>query len=305
MLKTFVAIVLIIGAFCSQLLAISPQEIIAPDSGYVKNIELPGDELNSLAIDMKMRLPLPMLLLVQLRYSAPDKYSLNVFEGEAHTPVMIVRGEKAMINDPLQNQISLIASAGVAFDLSPQAEQYNANFAFNMPLEGKINNRVKLDFLTLFSRLETELKAIATASGLIELSGTTAQNSSCRAVFSASAAMPLQSLEIMVENNPEPVLQFDKIAADLEIASSSFIFPLNELKEKQVEFVEIKRDGMLDTMMVVASVMKAIFTRAAIANAPFRSEIEKQLQIKPDWEKIQQQDQQRSQKLQQIFRPFY
>ncbi len=287
-----------------NLMAMDPQSIIASGSGYVKNISLPGPFPGSLAFDMDMHLPFPMHLLVQLRYSAPENYALNVFEGDDLTPIMIVRGRTAMVNDPLQNKISLIASAGVSFDLSPQGDQFNANFSFNMPTEGKASNRVKMDFLSLFSRLENDLVATATADKLIRLSGSTAQKSSCVAVFAASQAVPLQRLEIFVENNPKPVLVFSKISADEKIASDCFVFPVENLKKSKAEFIEIQPDGMIDTMLVVAAVMKAIFTRAALANEAFRAEVEKQLQIKPDWETMRKNDQIRSSELKKVFAPF-
>jgi hypothetical protein len=288
---------------CS-LMAIDPQNIIASGSGYVKNVDLPGSFPQSLAFDMDMQLPFPMHLLVQLRYCAPESYALNVFEGDDLTPIMIVRGRTAMINDPLQSKISLIASAGVSFDLSPQGDQFNANFAFNMPIEGKGSNRVKMDFLSLFSRLENDLTASATADGLIRLGGSTAQKSSCVAIFAASQSLPLQHLEIFVENNPQPVLVFSKISADEKIASGCFLFPMEDLKNSEIEFVEIQPDGMIDTMLVVAAVMKAIFTRAALANEAFRSEVEKQLQISPDWETMHKNDKTRSAGLKKVFTPF-
>lgn len=302
--KIFAGLILLI-LLTAPARAITPEEILASDSGYIKNIVLPGSEVGSLEVDMHMKLPLPMHLLVQVRYTQPDKFALNVFTGDDFTPIMIIRGAKAMINDPLQNRLSLVASAGVAFDLSPQGDQFNANFAFNIPVEGKINNRVNLDFISLFARLENNLVATSSAQGMWQLSGASAQNSSCRAIFSASSTLPLQSLEISTAENPDPVLIFSKIMADRQIATDAFSFPLSELRQSGVEFVEIAPDGMIDTMMVVASVMKAIFTRAALANVAFRSEIEKQLQIKPDWHKIQNDDKVRAEKLKQVFKPFH
>lgn len=45
----------------------------------IRDINLPGDDLKSLAIDMKLRLPgSPLELLCQLRYRSAGQYSLAV-----------------------------------------------------------------------------------------------------------------------------------------------------------------------------------------------------------------------------------
>jgi hypothetical protein len=272
-------------------------------AALIKNVRLPGDDFSSFAFDMRMT-PGPVQLLVQVRYQRPNDYALNVFDGNDLTPVLVVRGQRAMVNDPLQQKISLIASAGVAFDLSPQDDQLNANFAVNLPGEGQINNRIQLDFAALFSKVNEEISEKIAATGSVEISGKTEKQSTCLASFLPTADFPLQQLQMSVESLPDPVLTFSNIVANRKIATDAFVFPLQQLKDTKVEFIEASSDGMLDSMMVVAAVMKAIFTRAALRSPDLRQEIEARLQIKPDWSGIEATDRERSEKLKAVFRPY-
>lgn len=269
----------------------------------VKNVNLPGDAYKSFIFDLQMNSG-PFQFLIQFRFQSPDNYAMNVFDGADHTPVLIVRGKRALINDPLQEEISLIASAGVVFDLSPQGDQFNAHFAFNLPAENQINNRIKLDFASLFSRVDREIFAVTASDTSVEAGGTTEQNGRCSSVFLPSAAIPLQKLQMFVEGIPGPVLNFTHIAADHHIASDVFVFPLEALESSGIKLVETSPDGMLDSMMVVASVMKAVFTRIAIRSPELRREVETRLQMQPDWAGIEATDRSRAEKLREIFQPF-
>lgn len=293
-------VVLVNCGLCAERDAVSPAEV----RGMVRNLKLPQDKLSSLALDMSMNLPIPMKINIQLRYSHDDKYTLQVFDGFDQTPILVVAGRKAMINDPMADSISLIASAGVAFELVPQGDNYNANFAFNMPVDGKINNRVELDFTSLFSRVAIDVIATYTADGKILFSGKTEQKSSCRASFVASRSFPLNSLSLFVPGQEEAVIEFPLIDVGSVIDEDVFTFPSKRLADSGVKFVELKPDGMVDTMMVVASVMRAIFSRAAIRNVSLRAEIEKNLMYAPDWEKHKKNDLEKSKLLKKVFMPF-
>ncbi len=270
----------------------------------LQNVSLPGDPIESLVLDMRMNLPLPMTVVVQLRYQAPDQYALNVFDGSDLMPMMVIRGTRAMINDPLAEAISLIASAGVAFDLSHQGEQLNANFAFNLPTDGAIKNKVNLDFKNIFSKitLNCSLEKVGEADLLFR--GETERKSSCIAGFSTQQSFQLRSLQMFVEGSLQPILEFPIISTQMKPGAECFVFPETALKETGISAANIEPDGMIDTMMVVASVMKAVFLRAAVKNPAIRADLEKNFNISPDWPKIEAQDKQRSQLLKKVFQPF-
>lgn len=269
----------------------------------IKNVQLPGDNYHSFAFDMKMT-PAPVQLFIQIRYRAPNDYAMNVFDGADMTPLLIVRDQKAIINDPLQEKVSLIASAGVAFDLSQQGEQFNANFAVNLPGEGQVSNRISMDFNALFAKVTRELKEKSDAPGTLELSGKTTRKNSCHAIFRPADDFPLQQLQISVENATEPILVFSNIAANGKIPADVFSFPLQQMKEAGVDFIEVPANSMFDSMMIVSSVMKALFTRAALRSPDLRHEIETNFKLKPDWSAIEHLDGNRTPKLQRVFRPY-
>jgi hypothetical protein len=305
-------IFLIIFAFIFSLqpgYAEVPKKITPEDvQRMVGNINLPKDQVGSLKLDMHMNLSSAMRILVQLRYAKPDNYSLMVFDDHDKTPIMIVTGKKALVNDPLAESMTLVASAGVAFELKPQGDQYNANFAFNMPLAGKINNRVDLDFKTLFSRVCIDVEVNQSQNEHVRFYGKTAQKSSCEAFFDATEPFALKSMAIRVEGHSDPVIQFPVIQFPVievgkNIPNRVFAFPIDELRKSGLKFSEIEPDGMIDTMMVVASVMRGIFSRAAIRSVELREQIETSLKFSPDWEKMTRVDAERSKLLKKIFFP--
>ena len=267
----------------------------------IGNINLPGDRFSSLAIDMLMRLPgTPVELLCQFRYQAPNRYSLQVFDGFDQTPVLLVTDAMALINDPFAEQLSVIASAGVLFELQPQEGRYNANFAFNMPGSGAIANRAVLDFKTMFARLQKDVNLELASNGSLIFSGTSNEDSRCQAELNASAAFPLQFVRVFTKDSPVPVLDFKLIRAD-----ESFVmphFPATELKKSNLPVAAVDPRGVLDSMTVMSSVFKAVFARAAIRDAAIREEISRMLQLPgTDWNAAALRDTIRGETLRRLF----
>ncbi len=269
----------------------------------VKNIKMPPDELNSLAFDMRMNLPMPLNILCQLRYKAPDQYSLHVFDDQDQTPVLIIIGQTAMINDPLADSVTLVATAGVVFDFVPQGEDYNAQFAFNMPVDGKIINRVELDFTTMFSRANENVGIENASAGEIVFSGTTSQKSRCVAILAPDEKFALREARLFTEDESEAVLELNNIRVDAEIDAAPALFPMAELASSAIKLTFIEPEGMIDTAMVAASVLRAVFARSAIRNEPLRENIEAMLNQQVDWDAIAASDAARAEKLRLIFQP--
>lgn len=268
----------------------------------VKDIELPRDEMRSLAVDMHMRLPgMPVHIFCQLRYCASESYSLKVYDGNDGAPLLIVCDQLALINDPFAETLSLIASAGVVFELLPQAGRYTANFAFNMPVDGRVNNKVSFDFKTMFSRLTENVEVSSGSASTLVFSGMTKEKSRCCAIFNASAAMPLQSLSLFVEDTVNPVLEFSRIEVDNLSAEAFLAFPELELRKSGIAVVYMAPDGFLDTMSVMSSVVKAIIGRSAISKPEMREQVEKILLQKVDWNNISSRDIERSSLLRKLF----
>lgn len=270
-------------------------------TGLIKDIRLPGDQLKSLAVDMHMNLPLPLKISCFLRYQAPDKYSLQVFDGEDQTPIMIIADNLAFINDPLADDLSLIASAGVAFELIPQNEQYNANFAFNTPVDGSIKNRVELDFINLFARVSRNMQVQTLSENKFQLTGSSEQNSSCSADIDPAAAFPLTRLCMFVPENPEPVLTLSRIETDGNIAAENFAFPLQKLIDSGLPITRSTPQGIVDTVLVVSTVIKAVFARSAIRNPHCREQIEAMLKTSVNWQDLAEKDALCSAALRKIF----
>ena len=269
--------------------------------GLVKDIRLPGEKFKSLAVDMQMNLPIPLKLSCFLRYQAPDQFCLQVFDGEDQTPVMIIKDKLALINDPLADDVSLIASAGVSFDFVPQGEQYNANFAFTTPTDGVSKNHVELDFTHLLQRVTANYNIQQLSPEQFLLSGTTEHNSSCSVQINTAAVFPLVKLGMFVDENPLAVLNFSRIEADSEVAAADFAFPLQQLNDSGLKISRSEPQGMVDTMLIVSTVIKAVFARSAIRNPEFREQIEGMIQSSIDWEGIAEKDSQRSTVLRSIF----
>lgn len=267
----------------------------------VRNINLPGDEFNALTVDMHMRLPeTPVHLFCQLRYQTPGSYSLGVYDGNDNTPLLIVCDQLALINDPFAEKLSVIASAGVNFELVPQEKQYNAVFAFNMPVGGIINNRINLDFTTMFARLTKDTAVAAEASGLV-FSGATEENSRCTATLNASAALPLQALSLFIAGVDKPVLEFSRI----ECASVGGLptFPLQKLQGSGMVAATVYPEGFIDTMMIMTSVIKAVFARAAIYQPEIRARVSEMLNLSGmvDWQSVRARDSERAGRLRELF----
>lgn len=272
-------------------------------SELVRDIRLPGDELKSLAFDMHMNLPMPLSILCQVRYSAPDKYSLHVFDNYDQTPVLIIIGRTAMINDPFAGSLTLIASAGVAFDLVPRGTEYNAQFAFNIPVAGEIKNRIELDFKTMFSRVSENITVENAASDTLLFSGLTEQKSRCVAVFAPDELFALREVALFVEEEKTAVLELKNIRVDSAPESVAEVFPMMQLASSAIALNPIEPQGMIDTAMVATTVIKAVFARSAIRNEPLRENLENMLSQKIDWASIEKVDAARSEQLRQIFKP--
>ncbi|HAE38379.1 MAG TPA: hypothetical protein DCG57_07045 [Candidatus Riflebacteria bacterium] len=277
----------------------SPEQILE----LVRDISLPGEDVKSLAFDMHMTLPMPLSILCQVRYAAPDQYSLHVFDNYDQTPVLIIIGRTAMINDPFADSLTLIASAGVAFDLVPSGAEYNAQFAFNMPVDGKIKNRIELDFKTMFSRVTENVVIQSTSSDTLLFAGLTEQKSRCTAVFAANEKFALREVALFVEEEQTSVLALKNIRVDAATEEVVTVFPLPQLASLALALNHIEPQGMIDTAMVATTVIKAVFARSAIRNAPLRENLEGMLNQKIDWAEIEKADAARSKKLRQIFKP--
>ncbi len=276
---------------------LKPEEI----KEKIRDIRLPGDQMKTLAFDMRMTLPLPLDLICFLRYEAPENYSLKVFDAADKTPIMIIAQNIAMINDPMAEQINLVASCGVTFELLPSNDQYNANFAFTTPSEGKISNRVELDFKTLFSRVVKDLKLEKKSDGQIVFSGASEQKSTCQAMINFQSDFILKTLSMSVAENPVPVLRFTRIELDKPVLASSFEFPMKALEASDLKFSISHPQGMIDTMLVVTTVIKAVFARTAIRSPQAREQIEAMLKTSLDWKSMEEKDAARSEKLRKIF----
>ncbi|MBU1106500.1 MAG: hypothetical protein KKB51_07545 [Candidatus Riflebacteria bacterium] len=276
-----------------------PEEV----AQMVENISLPQDQLKSLAFDMRMNLPMPLSILCQLRYQAPDQYALHVFDNYDQTPILIIIGHTAMINDPFASNLTLVASAGVAFNFVPQGSDYNAQFAFNMPLDGKINNHVELDFKTMFSRVSENLKVENATAGSLVFSGNTEQKSRCTAILAAQEKFALREVRLFIENEPTAILEIEKIKVDAESEPIADMFPLAALASSSISLNFIEPQGMIDTALVAMTVIKAVFARSAIRDPQLREKIEAMLNQKVDWFSVESVDASRSEKLREIFKP--
>lgn len=268
----------------------------------VKNIVLPNDQLTSLALDMHLRLPeSPVHLLCRLRFTASDSYSLQVFDARDETPVMVIADQMTMINDPFAEKLTIIASSGVVFELHQQGEQVNANFSFNQPVDGVVKNRIDLDFKKLFAQVDKDLQLHPAENNLQKFSGQTVRGNRCLATFNASAPLPLQSLQLFIAEAAEPVLEFSLLqadSADYQVAR----FPFAELQQSGLAAAPARLSGFFDTMGVMTSVLKAVFARAAIHEPAIREKVGNMLKlVSPDWERMQQNDSQRREKLRELF----
>jgi hypothetical protein len=301
MKKTFL-LLLVLCALCTGIA--SAQTLSVEDiKKRVKDVRLPQDQLKSLAFDMHMNLPLPLNILCQLRYLAPDQYCLQVFDSHDDTPVLIIIDQTALVNDPLADNLTLVASAGVAFDLVPRGDEYNAQFAFNVPVDGKINNRVELDFTTMFSRVVKDIDISNASGGELVFSGKTEKESRCVAVFAPKQAYALRSTALFIPDHPDAILKIDNIRLDVASETVLSRFPMAELIASGVTFDKVQPQGMFDTALVAASVLKAVFARSAIRNQELREKIETMINQKVDWQGIKATDDSRSAKLRQLFKP--
>jgi hypothetical protein len=269
----------------------------------IRDIRLPQDSLSSLAFDMRMNLPMPLNILCQVRYHAPDQYSLHVFDDHDQTPVLIIIGHNALINDPLAISLTLIASAGVAFDLVPRGDEYNAQFAFNMPSDGTINNRIELDFKSMFARVTENVSIENASDGEVIFSGTTSKKSRCVAVLAPDEKFALRHDRLYIENEPLAILEINDIKVDVASQPAAVLFPMTQLDDSGIKYSRIEPQGMIDTAMVAASVLKAVFIRSAIRNQSLRGQIEEMTGQKIDWQMIEAFDAARSEQLRRIFKP--
>ncbi len=298
------ALLLLLGIF-TILAGVAPAQTpsAAEIFGRIRDIRLPQDSLDSLAFDMRMNLPLPLNILCQVRYQAPNHYSLRVFDDHDQTPVLIIIGQKALINDPLASSLTLIASAGVAFDLVPRGEEYNAQFAFNMPVDGAINNRVELDFKSMFARVTENVNVENASGGEVIFSGMTGQKSRCVAILIPSEKFALRQVRLFVEDEPLAVLELNNIMVDKASETVAGLFPMTDLADSAIKYSQVEPQGMIDTAMVAASVLKAVFARSAIRNQTLREKIEEMIGQSVDWQSIEKVDAERSKQLRQLFKP--
>ncbi|PKL50150.1 MAG: hypothetical protein CVV42_03950 [Candidatus Riflebacteria bacterium HGW-Riflebacteria-2] len=269
----------------------------------IRDVRLPQDNLSSLAFDMRMNLPMPLNILCQVRYHAPDHYSLHVFDDHDQTPVLIIIDHQALINDPLAESLTLIASAGVAFDFVPRGEEYNAQFAFNMPTDGAINNRVELDFKSMFARVSENVSVENASDGEVIFSGQTSKKNRCIAVLAPSEKFALRQTRLYLEGEPIAILEVTDIRVDTASEAAVTLFPMTELDVSGDKYSQIEPQGMIDTALVAASVLRAVFARSAIRNQELREKIEEMIGQRADWSAIEAVDAVRSEKLRRIFKP--
>ncbi len=301
MKKLWLACVAIAVLFVSLSAALDGAPTSEDVRKMIRDVELPGDSYNTFALDMHLRLPgTPVHFLCCLRYQAPGDFSLHVFDGRDHTPVLVICDEMALINDPFAEKLSVIASAGVVFELQPQEGQYTANFAFNQPVAGIINNRIRLDFKTMFSRLQEDVKIDTASEGTVLFSASTKEQSRCLAELVASASLPLSALQLFVKEHAEPVLDFSMIMADAQFSLPEF--PLAALQKNGLVSEPASMNGVLDTMGIMTSVIKAVFARAAISEPAMREKVSQMFNLgDSDWQLLSSRDTARSTMLRELF----
>lgn len=267
----------------------------------VKDIELPGGKIDSLLVDMHMRLPDTVAhLFCRLRYKAPESFSLQIFDGHDSTPLLIIIDQLALINDPFAEQLSVIASAGVTFDFVPTDKQYNAVFAFNTPVDGQVNNKIRLDFKTMFSRLSENFEINTGSGSKIIFSGMTKESSRCKGVFDTKATIPLHALSMFIEGSDVPVIEFSRI--ECEVSEPEPAFPLQQLQQLRLVTKPIKPEGFIDSIFAMNALLKAVFTRAAIYRPEIREKVSEMFSLKDfDWQSLTERDARRSEMLRELF----
>jgi hypothetical protein len=308
-MKKIIIVLTVLAVFCAQVslaqTASKTSELpsVKDIISKVKNINLPGAKMKSFALDLNMDLPMPLNILCQIRYQAPASFSLHVFDSFDLTPIMIVANQKAVIYDPMNGSVSLLQKAGAVFELKPQGDQYTANFAFNAPVDGKVNNSFFLNFETLFQRVEKNVQVKKQKSGKIYFSGLTAKDSKCTAVYKKADYVPFSEINIFVNEIKTPVLKFSKIEIDEKTDKNWFQLDVKKLKACGIKIYELKEVGMLDVVAIASSIMKSVFARSAFRQKELREKIEQMIGQIPNWEKIAEFDKQNSQKLKKVFQP--
>ncbi len=267
----------------------------------VKSIHIPEQKFDSFGFDMKMDLPMPLHIICQVRFVAPGSYTLRVFDASDKAPIMILADQKGIIYDPLSASVTMVEPVGTLFEMLPKGDQFVANFAFTMPNDkDEISNRIDIDLSSLFKKADRNTTASET-NGTIFFSGVSEQGSKCKAEFDSKFIDMPRRLEVLTKENPLPVLSFDKFFRNEKIEKKWFVFPSEKLAKCGAKIETLKNGGIINTVMIVQKVMKAVFSRSAIKNVQLREQIEKMFFTKPDWKKIQAEDEKAAKQLKSVF----
>lgn len=272
--------------------------------GWAKSIQIPGSSFKTFSADITMNLPLPLKLLCQIRYEANNNYSLRVFDMSDKTPFLIVSDKKGIIYNPTNGKVTLVSSGGAFFELVPNGKDFNANFAINLPVDGKAKDKFVLDFDSMFKRIVDNIEVVpGNSSQTFILKGDTQQKGWAKAYFDIKNIYKLTRIEAAPEGSTKPFLIIDKIKANEKLEKHAFSFPEAMLKKSGLEIDKISGEGFMDTVSLFSAIMKMMFTRVAINNKEVRESIEKMLHIKPDWDKMSIVDAKSSRILRGIFQP--
>ena len=169
-------------------------------------------------------------------YSKTNGYALYVRDMRDETPIFLIAENKALLFDPLEEELILFKDIGLMFELGMIGEELRFVSAFRGKTEGprsEILNAINMDFVSIFNRVTINLKGERIREGRERyiLSGETALGSMCVAEIDPSASIPFIRVGFYRKGESEPFLNFSRLAANIGIDSTVFVFPIGDLME--------------------------------------------------------------------------
>lgn len=279
---------------------LSPSDL----KGLAPFISAEDPQYSSLTVEAVFSAPsIKTAIRYRVYYSKVNGYALYMRDMMDETPIFLLAGEKALLFDPSEDELILFQDIGLIFELNMEGNELRFVSAFRAKGEGpkpEIVNTLKMDFVSIFNRVQVNLKGERTKEGRYILSGETELGSVCIAEIDPFAVIPLRRIGFYQKGEPRPLLRFSRLEANRGIDNSVFQFPIKDLVDRGlvIKTRAFSQEHFVDLMSLMGRVL---FVRSALAFPQTRKDLV-QLGINhSDWPAIEKRNTKVSQVLREVF----
>lgn len=291
----FLVLLVFVGISCGSY-AQSAEELL---NSNLVDLRLPREDTKTFSFDINVNND-GAKYLAQIRY-AGDRFAFNLFDKDG-TPVFVVRNDKAIFYDILNNRLCLFRKNISIVKILYTNAQLDANINFHRPNEEEKVNAVSIDFLSFAKSAMADLQATE-KDGLITISGKSAQGSVLRSIINPKASFPIKDMYI---DSNSCIISFNNIGHNIDIPEAVFNYPEEAVSKSGVNLIDYTEsaEDMLGGAQMLQTLLSSLAVRAAFADPEVQKNLSEQMNLKVDWAALKAADLVTSAKLRLLFASF-